>query len=370
MAAGVMAVLVTLPAANGADYGVEQLATTIGVVQTLTGSSVKQAKADNFSVIREVVIWYGSTQGSISPSLDHLKEPLEAASKSGMEVCFTVYPDPHLMPLHRPERRQFVRFVVRLARIFPLVGCFEIGNEPNSNFFWPRQFNRRGRSLAPAEYASLLAHTYDALKRAGNLQQRAITVIGCALTSHGSDDPHSLRPSHSPVSFLIGMGKAMRRSGRMAPIMDICSVHPYGVTNTDPPWTVHSGGTIGLADDTKLRRTISRAFAGTGQPEDTPPLWSEYGVDSCIPPDKAYMYVDDENQACVSEKRSAVFYRSASQLAAGSCIGLWRFHLIDEPSMKGWQSGLYYADGKTLKSSARRDTRSAGYAQQNIRECG
>jgi hypothetical protein len=47
------------------------------------------------------------------------------------------------------------------------------------------------------------------------------------------------------------------------------------------------------------------------------------------------------------------YYRQAIQLAfcQPTVRGIFLFHVFDEPGLPQWQSGLYYADGKTPKTS-------------------
>ena len=103
-----------------------------------------------------------------------------------------------------------------------------------------------------------------------------------------------------------------------------------------------------MADyEEKLRPLLDEAF-GPGLPV----LYSELGVETRIPPDKARPTRARSPAAPVDEATQADFYRRAIELAAcqQNVAGLLLFHSHDEPALTGFQSGVYYADA-TAKSS-------------------
>ena len=95
-------------------------------------------------------------------------------------------------------------------RSAPSIEHVIIGNEPNLNRFWLPQFGLDGSSAAPADYLALLARTYDALEAVSD----DVTVYGGAVSPRGTDRPDGLRPTHSPTTFIQGLGAAYRTSGR------------------------------------------------------------------------------------------------------------------------------------------------------------
>ena len=80
---------------------------------------------------------------------------------------------------------RFVAFLAHLARTYPTVRDFIVGNEPNKPLGWLPQFDARGKAVGCTSYAGLLAASYDALK---GVDQR-ITVIGLAVGARGNDNP-------------------------------------------------------------------------------------------------------------------------------------------------------------------------------------
>ena len=182
------------------------------------------------------------------------------------------------------------------------------------------------------------------------------TIYGGALSPHGADRPEGIRPTHSPTQFLLDMGEAYRASGRQVPVMDAFAFHPYGDRSDIPPSFEHPNSTaIGIADYGKLVALLGQAFDGTAQRGSTLPiLYDEYGVETILPAAKTGLYNGTEPASVhpVDETTQASFYREALELTfcQPTVMGLLFFHIVDEPAMPTWQSGLYYADG-TPKTS-------------------
>jgi hypothetical protein len=138
--------------------------------------------------------------------------------------------------------------------------------------------------------------------------------------------------------------------------MDGLAFHPYADSSGQSPDTPHpKSTTIGLADYSRLTATLGQAFDGTQQlGSSLPILYSEFGVESAIPPGKAKAYTGKEPATTrpVAETTQGQFYGRALQLAfcQPNVVGILFFHSQDEPALPSWQSGVYYADG-TPKSS-------------------
>ena len=142
----------------------------------------------------------------------------------------------------------------------------------------------------------------------------------------------------------------------MRPTMDWFSLHPYGTSSSEPPDIPHPNSTtIGFADYPKLVTLLSEAFDGTAQEGSTIPIfYSEYGVDTIIPPGKSHLYKGAELPTTkpVAEDVQAAFYKTALRLAScqPTVVGVAFFHTVDETELDRWQSGVYYADGTPKKS--------------------
>ena len=204
-----------------------------------------------------------------------------------------------------------------------------------------------------AAYADLLARSYDALKAA----RPDVLVLGGALSPRGADRPNGIRPTHSPTAFIRDLGAAYRASHRRRPLMDAFAFHPYMEASRDSPNGTHpKNTTVTIADYPKLVALLREAFHGTAQPGERLPIYyTEFGVQTRVPPAKRRFYVDLDSPTgtdAVAFRVQAAYYRRALELAycQPTVRGLFVFHTFDEPGLGGWQSGLYFAD-RTPKPS-------------------
>ena len=311
---------------------------------------VDLAKAAGFDSIRMTAQWTDGTTTLPDGQLQRLQRATLFASMRGLTPIVSIYNvDGASTPNDPSSRAQFVEFAKDVVRDLPNVSTFIVGNEPNSSLYWQPQFDAAGGDAAAQSYFQLLTATYDAIKSV----RPEVTVIGGALDSHGNDDPHGPRLSHSPTAFIRDLGRAYRASGRTAPIMDVFDEHVYGDTSALPPSMPHASSTIGEGDYTKLVRLLGQAFDGTAQKGSKLPIfYGEYGVETTIPAAKADAYVGRQIAPTVSEATQAAYYAQAFRLARcqPNVIGIMIFHVVDESSLAAWQSGPYYADG-TPKSS-------------------
>lgn len=264
-------------------------------------------------------------------------------------ICVVMNHGSATTPLSATEQQNFASFAASIAREIPSFRIFVIGNEPNTNRYWLPQFNPDGSDAAAPAYESLLALSYDALHAVAP----GVTVLGGALDPRGGDNPTSSRQTQSPTTFIHDLGQAWRTSGRTTPIMDGFDMHPYEDNSSIAPvdGTHPNSTTIALADYDKLVADLGDAF-GTY----TMPIWyDEFGVESQIPAAEASHYTGTEPATThpVPETTQAAYYRQAIQLAfcQPNVRALMLFHTVDEAQLAGWQSGLYYANTSTPKSS-------------------
>lgn len=319
-----------------------------------------QSDQDKNVYIKES-LWVAPGQTTPDPTdFANLENSIRAAENDNYNVCLAVWPftwgegKNHYMPPLSPGRlRAYVTFLATTAHLLRRdlgtdpVNCWVIGNEPNNSTFWWPQYTREGTDAAAKAYERMLARSYDVLKAISP----SFVIIGGELASHGNNDPHAHRKSHSPEAFIRDFGQAYRDSGRKEPIMDIFGYHPYGYNSSDSPATVHNNpDIIGVADYDRLVKDLGAAFDGTAQPGSTLPiLYDEYGDESLIPGPQAYRYHHKEPKAsgAVDETVQAENYRTYLSLAAcqPNVIGAFIFHTMDERDRRGWQSGVYYSDG-------------------------
>ena len=141
-----------------------------------------------------------------------------AARAAGLEVVFATYPYPPReieARLARPEA--FGAWLSELARRYPEVRGYVVGNEPNQPAFWRPQFSK-ARQMSAAGFGPFLAAGYDALKSV----DPTLTVVGVGLSPRGNDKPFARSNiSTSPVRFLAALGAWYRASGRARPLKTI-----------------------------------------------------------------------------------------------------------------------------------------------------
>jgi hypothetical protein len=310
------------------------------------------AQQANYGAIVLSAVWSPPLTQPPPNELNALRGAVDAATAAGIRPIVAVYFFNPATPLTPAARAQFASYAASIPREIPNVHDVSVGNEPNLNLFWLPQFAADGSDAAAPAYVTLLAESYDALKKVSP----DINVIGGSLASRGSDNPKASRQTQSPTRFIEDMGAAYRASGRDKPLMDMFSLHPYPENSSIPPSFVHPHSTtMGLADYDKLVALLGTAFDGTAQPGSTLPIaYGEYGLQTQIPADKTSIYTGAEQPAvhAIDEQQQAGAYGDAIAIAAcdPNVRMLLFFHVTDEPQLERLQTGVFYADD-TPKSS-------------------
>lgn len=334
----------------------------------LAKAQMDLAKLAGFDSVRVTEFWAPGQTRPTDENLAELRNVVASARLAGIRpyVSITNFGS-RTTPLTPQDRAQFAQFTAATARALPTVRDYVIGNEPNLNRFWMPQFNPDGSNAAAPAYVALLAETYDALKAVSP----TINVIGGAISPRGGDRPGTGRDTHSPTKFIPDMGAAYRASGRARPLMDMFGFHPYTDNSSQPPTFQHpNSSTVAIADYGKLVALLGRAFDGTAQPGSTLPiLYDEFGVESQIPAAKSTFYNGNEPNTTrpVDERTQGEYYRQALALAfcQPNVRGILMFHVVDEPGLPAWQSGLFYADG-TAKASLPAVRTAVGFVRRGI----
>jgi hypothetical protein len=333
----------------GCGAGANTLA--IGVVDDAARSGdstgfLDELTRSGFDALAVSSVW---EPGETAPDADEtsvLRRVAAAADAAGVRLFVIVYHSGSATtPLAADARSEFAAYAAAVAAALPTVRDLIVGNEPNLNRFWLPQFGPGGQIVSAAAYLRLLATTYDAVKQARD----DVRVWGGATAPRGSDQPGSARATTSPTAFIKALGAAYRQSGRDRPVMDGFVHHPYPESANVPIDLRHPRvKTIGLADYGKLVNLLGTAFDGTAQKgSDLPILYGEIGVETAIPSVKHGLYRDTEIASTTTAEQQAAAYRRTLVLAAcqPNVAGVLFFHLRDEPTLTGWQSGVRYADG-------------------------
>jgi hypothetical protein len=320
----------------------------------VTGAKAKLdlLKLAGFDAVRVNEIWAPGERAPTAIEQQRLDALTAAAKLDGMKIYATVLnAGNRTTPLSASDQNDFAAFAAAIAKRYPTITEFVVGNEPNNNRFWLPQFALDGSDAAAVAYESLLAKTYDALK-AVNQQ---IDVIGGALSPRGIDRPGTGKDTHSPTVFIADLAAAFKATGRTERIMDAFDLHAYEDNSSLPPSFQHpKTATIALADYGKLTAALA-AFDGTAQPGSTLPIvYGEFGVESQIPAAKASLYTGTEPATTkpVDEATQATYYHDALALAfcQPTAKAFFVFHAFDEPNLPAWQSGVYYMDGSPKTS--------------------
>jgi polysaccharide biosynthesis protein PslG len=284
-----------------------------------------------------------------------LDRSLPIAAAKGIRVVFHVYPlGPTGVTAKPGAAEDFAAFMTKLARAYPEVREYVVGNEPNQPRFWRPQFSGLGRALAAPAYANLLARSYDALKDV----DPGIRVIGLGLSGRGNDIPSApSNASTSPVRFLRDLGAAYRASGRTLPLMDELGLHLYPRSDRDSVLAGDRWPRAGIVNLARIKQAVWDAFGGTGQPtvEDGFKLRvDEIGWQATVPAGSRDAYHGRETAAATSEKAQAANYSKLIAMAAcdRSISALYILHLRDDPDLERYQSGIRRADGSARPAYA------------------
>jgi hypothetical protein len=281
--------------------------------------------------------------------LDHY---VQLATLRGVRPVFSVSPTKAKAVAENPHAPGlYAQYVALLARRYPTVKDFIIGNEPNQPRFWQPQF-RSGQNVSARSYYKLLAASYDAL----NAVDPAIRVIGLGLSPRGGDRPGAANNvSTSPVRFINALGKAYRASGRKRPIMDELAYHPYPDHDRDPLMKGYRWPNAGVPNLGRIKQAFWDAFRGTAQPlfpEGTRSSGMKVRLDELgwqvnAAPSAAFAYYGRESIRATNENAQARIYGDAVRYLAcdASVHSVLFFLLRDEPNLDRWQAGLVRADG-------------------------
>ena len=337
----------------------------VGAADNRPESSPEQAERfyDTMAAVgltenRLAVIWNPQ-----QPTQIDRREALDAAvvlaAARGVRLTFSVFQKPaNAISANPVNGARYVAFLAQLARTYPTVRDFIVGNEPNKPLGWLPQFDSRKRAVACSSYAGVLAASYDALKA---VDQR-ITVIGLAVGARGNDNPASgTNVSISPVRCIRDVGRAYRASKRKRPLMDEISLHPYPQNAADSLETGYRWPNAGVPNMARIKQAVWDAFNGTAQPvfaEPGAPLrtmkvrLNEVGWQVAIPPGSQAAYYGRENVPLTDDGNQAAIYGNLIPYLAcdASVRSLLFFNMVDAPNLDGWQSGLLRADW-TLRPS-------------------
>jgi hypothetical protein len=277
---------------------------------------------------------------------------LPQAAARGIHTSLVITASHPLVFSDPTNRTLLTGFLQLLARTYPQITTYVIGNEPNDSHFWRPQFSPDGRPGSAAAFVDLLARSYDALKAVNP----AIRVSAGGLVARGNDNPYARSHSSiSPVRFIAAMGQAYRASGRSAPIMDEVSFHPYPQRAQDELLKSYAWPNAGIADLDRIKQAYWDAFTGSGQPTFETGLsfnLDETGWQVSIAPEQSGAYEGLEVSSVTDERSQAEIYgRMIRYLACDPSVkSALIYRLTDDSDLAQWQSGLIRANGSRRAS--------------------
>jgi hypothetical protein len=335
--------------------------------------------------VNAITLRWDETAPDAIADRDLIDAAIAKARISGVSVELDIYPlhsqaftsGARCAPSSNPEScgstsriRQFADWASSVARAFPSVREFVVMNECNQPLFVNPQWNAAGENQSAAICGRALAAAYDALKSVS----ADIHVWGIGLSPRGNDRPDAAsNSSTTPVTFLGALGEWWRafvkKTGRTAPLMDGFDFHPYPVPQSQP--FAKGYADVRSASVSNLPR-IYQAFFGafSGTPQRTigqqrggglPVSLNETGVQTETIGKSGYHGSEVSSSSAggvfgdwATEAYQATWYVQMLNLVACDpnveVVNI--FHLIDEASLAGWQSGLYFADQTAKRSAA------------------
>jgi hypothetical protein len=304
--------------------------------------------------LRQSVItvrWSPSAPAEI-PNQEHIDRVVPIAVRHGIEVVLAVYPyPPREVEAGLGTPAAFAEWAATVARRYPAVRQFIVGNEPNQPAFWRPQFGADGRNVSAAAFGRYLAAAYDALKAV----DPELRVVGVGLSPRGNDNPRARSNiSTSPVRFLTALGRWYRTSGRTLPLMDGLSFHPYPNRATDSIGIGYAWPGAGFVNLPRIKQALWDAFHGTPQPTTLEGLklyLDEVGwqVDTSF----GAGYVEAENVPVTDESTQAFVYGQIVRRAKcdPDVAEVNVFGFIDDRDRRGFQAALHRVDGTPRPSA-------------------
>ncbi|MBA3347690.1 MAG: cellulase family glycosylhydrolase [Actinobacteria bacterium] len=305
-----------------------------------------QAQDANTTIVRTLVTWATiaptKPQNAANPfdpayRFDDLDELVRNTQKRGMEVLLTIWGTPkwanggksaNFVPTKTADLGNFARAVAarysgRYAEQ-PFVGFFSVWNESNLQLFLAPQFDAKGRSVGPKNYAKLYASAYVGIKR-GNA--RAKVAIG-ETSSHGRDKAvKGVSDTHSPGRFAQLVAAANPRLK-----FDAWAHHPYPTPQNLKPTQKVRWPNVTLPSMPRFEQALDGWFKRKNIR-----IWlTEYGHET----------KPDGEPKGVSRAQQAAYASTALTLARKDTrVDMFIWFVFRDHKTSTWQSGLRTRSG-------------------------
>ena len=312
---------------------------------------------------RITILWDASRPTTIDHR-DPVAHAIEVAAADGVRVTLALYPDRARSITESSSRAgDFAAWAALVARTFPQVKDFIVGNEPNKSRFWQPQFNPNGKAAACLAYESLLAASYDALKGVdrsiiGHRRRAGPAWHGQPARSRQPLDlAGALHPRPRPRVPGQQADEADHGRAQLPPAPEPRDRQardglPLAQRRHPEPRADQAGG-LG-----RLQRTGQPTFEEAGMPQGPVRTLklrlNEVGWQVGILPDKRGAYFGKESVVTTDEGNQAAIYGNLIPLLAcdPAVKSALFFNLVDEANLDRWQSGLMRADWSPRPSYA------------------
>jgi hypothetical protein len=312
-----------------------------------------QARAANATIVRTLVTWANvaptrpaNAANPFDPAyrFNDLDELVRNTQERDMEVLITIWgtpkwaggKTPNLMPTKLSDLTAFSRAVAsrysgRYAG-FPFVRFYSIWNESNLQLFLAPQFDAKGKSVAPRNYAKLAAAAYSGIKAGNSLAKVAIG----STSSAGRDKPLAGKSAtHSPGRFAQLVAAANPRLK-----FDAWAQHPYPVPANQKPNQLVRWPNVTLASFPRFEKSLDTWFKRKNTR-----IWiTEYG----------HEVKSDGEPNGISRAQQAAYAAQALALAkADPRTDMFIWFVFRDHATSEWQSGLRTKSGAAKPSLAR-----------------
>lgn len=305
---------------------------------------IERSSSDGANVVRLLVEWNrAAPRRPANPTnpfdrayvLNDVDEAVRVAQENGQEVVLTISGTPgwanggkapNVMPRRVADFTSFARAISSRYsgryQGYPFVRFWTVWNEPNLQLFLTPQFNARGKSVAPANYARLAAAAYAGIKAGNRLAQVAVGET----SARGTDRPDGLRPTHSPGKFAELVAKANPRLR-----FDAWSHHPYPAVPSLRPNQRLKWPNVPLSSMPRFQKSLETWFKRKGIR-----VWiTEYAHET-----------RPEDQLGVPYATQAAYLRQAISMARGyPFVDMFIWFVYQDDQGQPWDSGLYRRTG-------------------------
>lgn len=313
-----------------------------------------QARGTNATIVRTLVTWANIAPTRPSNAANpfdpayrfaDLDELVRNAQARDMEVLIAIWgtpkwanggKTPNTLPRRLSDFTAFARAVAsRYSGRFdgyPYVRFYQIWNESNLQLFLAPQFDAKGKSVAPRNYARLAAAGYAGIK-AGN--RTAKVAIG-STSSAGRDKPlKGKSATHSPGRFAQLVAAANPRLK-----FDAWAQHPYPVPARMKPTQKVKWPNVTLSAFPRFEASLDKWFKRKGVR-----IWiTEYGHE---------VRQDGEPNGITRAQQAAYAAQALAIARKDARVDMFIWFVFRDHPTSLWQSGLRTTSGAAKPSLSR-----------------